>query len=256
MNLTYIKGIIAIGLIATMAVGCRKEVIDSTTFGTAEVAGGGTSLAKFVIVNNTLFAVSDHALHTFDISNPANITKKADIPVDAEVETIYREGEFLYLGTTTGARIRKVNEMGESEEVTTLVHVRSYDPVVANSKYAFVTLRSLSNGEGTNALFSYDLTTIMQRGNINLLQEVAMDAPVGLGVDGDRLFVCDQGLKVFDVSDGGNMKQVDKFNNLMTDVILGKDGFLVGSGVTGVTTYKYSPGKLQKLGSLPIEPYK
>ena len=86
-------------------------------------------------------------------------------------------------------------------------HVRVCDPVIANDKYAFVTLRSGTACQGfTNQL---DVLNIENVTNPTLIKSYPFDNPHGLSLDGDILFICDgaSGLKVLNASNINDIKQ-------------------------------------------------
>ena len=84
-------------------------------------------------------------------------------------------------------------------------HVRVCDPVVADEKYAYVTLRNGSACGGfTNQL---DVVNIENIEAPVLLKSFPFSNPHGLSKDGNILFICDgdSGLKVLDASDPSNI---------------------------------------------------
>ena len=88
--------------------------------------------------------------------------------------------------------------------INSIDHFRSCDPVVADSNYAYVTLRGGTNCfTETNELQIID---IRDPENLEVVARQVMFNPHGLAIYQDHLLVCDgsAGIKVLDVSDREN----------------------------------------------------
>ena len=80
-----------------------------------------------------------------------------------------------------------------------------------------------------------------------------MEAPGGLAIKNDTLWVCDNGIKILDVSDKNNIKQLFHFNNINAyDVILDEDRALV-IGESGFHQYRLSGNGIQKISEINVE---
>jgi hypothetical protein len=88
-------------------------------------------------------------------------------------------------------------------------HFRACDPVVANGTNAYVTLHSNANcGGSVNELKTYDITDIE---NPILLNTRGLTQPKGLSLYGsDFLLVCDDSVKIFDVTDPADSKYLEE----------------------------------------------
>ena len=76
-----------------------------------------------------------------------------------------------------------------------------------------------------------------------------MTMPLGLGIDGDILFLCDDGLKVYDVSDVQNIVLLNHFDISAFDVIpLGEILLVVADD--GLYQYKYSGDEIEFVSKL------
>ena len=80
-----------------------------------------------------------------------------------------------------------------------------------------------------------------------------MDGPKGLGIDEDLLFICDQGLKVFDKSDIRNLRELQYFDIPANDVIP-LNGVLMVVADDGLYQYDYSGSELTLLSKVDILP--
>jgi len=111
--------------------------------------------------------------------------------------------------------------------------------VVANDTHAYVTLRSETFcGNDINVLEVYDVTDVR---NPVLLNSRNLSFPRGLGLYGDFLFVCDDEIKVFDISNPAESKLTASINRDAFDVII-RDDLLIAIGDTGLYQYRLSNG--------------
>jgi hypothetical protein len=167
------------------------------------VSGQGGSMARFTIVGDYLYTVDDNSIKMFDIEDaehPAYLPSK-DQSLETGAETIFPLDTLLFIGSQTGMYIYDISRPGFPKELTYISHIRSCDPVVSDGKYAYVTLNSQNTvcGRNVNQLLVYALTDIE---NPTLLYTITnFSSPRGLGLLNDKLYICDNGLKVYDVSD-------------------------------------------------------
>ncbi|UOG76562.1 hypothetical protein MTX78_08160 [Hymenobacter tibetensis] len=215
-------------------------------------AGKGGSLARFAVLDQTLYTVDEQSLRLFDLANPAMPAPGQKVQLQFGVETIYPKDHYLFLGTQRGMYIFDVATPRSPRQVSYYQHVVSCDPVVVDDRYAYVTLRNGRNcGGGDNQLQVIDLTTLSQP---RLARTYPMSGPQGLGVDGNKLFVCDSdGMKVFDTSEAPVLKQTQSFPIQVVDVIPDA-GTLMAIGTAGLYQYSYTGATLRQLSFLPINP--
>jgi len=97
----------------------------------------------------------------------------------------------MFIGSETGMYIYDVKRPDFPQFLSSVSHVRSCDPVVSAGKYAYVTLNSASIrcGRGTNVLMIYNVSNPLYP---ILEKEIPMNAPKGLGIDGNKLFNTDE----------------------------------------------------------------
>ena len=205
--------------------------------------GTGGSLARFTIVGDFLYTVDHNNLHSFDISQAAEIKPGETIYVGEGVETIFPLNGFLFLGTQNGMLIYRLLPGGVPEFISSYQHIVSCDPVVANNQYAYVTLRA--SGCRQAGPGAADLLEIIDISNLNNPQVVAsygMDSPFGLGLDGQALFLCEGtgGLKVFDVADPQNIQLLHHLTNLNVIDVIPLGGLLLAIGPDRIIQLDYS----------------
>ncbi|MFT4031339.1 MAG: hypothetical protein QM669_02885 [Siphonobacter sp.] len=207
---------------------------------TGQGSGTGGSMARFAIVNDILYAVTNQNMQLFDISQPAYPQKGNMVSLGWGIETIFPYGNALYVGTTTGVQILSNIDPVNPVRVSTISHIRACDPVVVQNNYAYVTLRaqegSWCGDAQSNQLDLIDVSNIYSP---KLIKSFPMQSPYGLGIDNQILHVCEgsYGLKTYSITEP---LQLDKnmINQLKSikayDVIplsnqhvlmIGKDGF-------------------------------
>ena len=214
--------------------------------------GKGGSMARFAILNQTLYTVDEQSLRLFSLQNPAVPTAGPKVQLVPGIETIFPTGHYLFLGTQRGMYIFDVATPSAPVQVSFYQHLVSCDPVVVDGNYAYVTLRSGQTcGGGANVLQVIDLTNLSQP---RLATSLPMVIPKGLGAEGNRLYVCDDGLKVFDTSRTPALTQIQKFTTALTDVIP-NGNYLLAVGPGGLYQYQIgSTAALQQVSVLPIVP--
>ena len=206
----------------------------------SDATGQAGSMARFSIVDDYLYTISGTRLQLFNISEPANPTPYANVNVDWGIETIFSYQGALFVGTQQGVFIFDNVDPSNPQLSSEFTHATSCDPVVASSGYAYITLRDGNSClQGLNQMDVLDVSDIY---NPVHLKTVAMQNPKGLGVDQNRLFVCDgiAGLKVFDLSDPVSPSLIDTDFSLDCFDVIAKNGLLVVSDATGIIQYNYN----------------
>lgn len=220
---------------------------DSATESFNDNTGQGGSLAKFAIVGDYLYTVDDVDMNVFNIANASNPIQVNTVPIGFGIETLFQYKEYLYIGSQTGMFIYSIADREFPTYLSDVQHFTACDPVVANSTTAFVTLWSdIGCGNNVNQLEIYDVTDIE---NPILLSTRQLIFPKGLGLYGDYLFVCDDEIKVFDISDPTNSVLVHSIDRLAFDVII-RDNLLIAVGEQGIYQYELDPNDIQNIETL------
>ena len=136
-----------------------------------------------------------------DISSPAEPMLSARTQIGWGIETIFPDGNLLFIGSSTGMFIYDVTNPLSPVQLSSYSHVNSCDPVVTDGRYAYVTLRSGTQCQGfTNQL---EVIDIQDPTNPTLLETYPMYNPHGLSISDNRLFICDgqAGLKIYNAAD-------------------------------------------------------
>ncbi|MEM9831960.1 MAG: hypothetical protein AAF944_15065 [Bacteroidota bacterium] len=224
---------------------------DSGDF-SSDGTGQGGSLARFAIRGDHLYTVDRNDLHVYDISDVNQPRKVNQVSVGAQIETIFPRQDNLFIGSQGGMFIYSIAEPTQPQFLSNYIHVVSCDPVVADERYAYVTLRSIANvcGRFTDQL---DIVDISDLRSPFLHQTYPMVHPKGLGVDEEELFVCDDGLKVFDITNVDSLVQKYHFRIEANDVIPYRN-YLMVIGSDGLYQYRYSEDTIVLASQLPFIP--
>ena len=210
-----------------------------SSFGPAQNASGsngtGGSMARFAIVDSTMYSVDDNKLYVFDLSNDQNPVQLSSVQLAEGIETIFPYGNYLFLGTQTGVFIIDItdrdNPFSTSGQTVAQSHVTSCDPVVVNDTIGFVTLRMNSTICGNFIADSrLEILDLKDYNNISVIATHQLESPYGLALKGNHLYVCDgaAGLKVFDVSDPYNIILLKTYGDIeVYDVIPNGDVLMV-----------------------------
>jgi len=198
----YLKIIILV----TFLVGCGGNSSNSSIQTPQSVDAGGSgkggSMARFVISGDYLYALNKRDLTLFDISKPSEPLPETKVSVPFDVETLFSYGDYLYVGAEGGVYIytKPINDKG-FERVATFTHTKSCDPVVVQNDLAFITLRSGSSCRLSSVENSLQILDVKNPLQPKLIYTKNLIEPKGLGIDNDKLFICDGagGLKTFNV---------------------------------------------------------
>jgi hypothetical protein len=203
--------------------------------------GKGGSMARFAIVNNRIYTVSNTDLTVFDITTADNPVYKNKVNVGSwNVETIFPFKDKLFIGSQSGMFIYNINNPDKPVSIGQFSHVQSCDPVIADDNFAYVTLRSGTACQG----FSNQLE-ILQLNNITdpkLLKVYPFTNPHGLSKDGNLLFICDgsDGLKIYNAADVNNLKLIKQFSGIETYDVIAYNQIALVVAKDGLYQYDYA----------------
>jgi predicted small secreted protein len=235
---------------------------NTTSSDTAKIDSGGASvgrtgsLARFQVVGDQLYALSGTQLQVYGIADPSAITFHNAVQVGAGIETLFARGDHLYIGSQTGMFVYDISDRLLPKKSSEVTHVRACDPVVVEDSTAYVTLRSGGNRcwSANNELQIIDVRDPYQPVK---LKTYPMANPHGLGIDGDKLFICDgyAGLKVYTVGIDYSLSLTDLVDGIETyDVIpaTGSGQILILIAKDGLYQYDYSRFPMKELSVISI----
>ena len=214
--------------------------------------GQGGSLARFKIIGNYLYVVDYSDINIFDITDVENVQVLDDVQVAWDIETIYSQGEILFIGGAQGMYIYSIENPQKPEFISEFRHGTACDPVVVDGDYAYVTLKGGNFcGTAESGLYVVDVSNLE---NPELKVIYPMVGPNGLGIKGDTLFVCDgtAGLKVYDKSNAPNISLINTFEDIVAyDVIpLSSSLLMIGEGT--LYQYEYVNNDIRLLSTLQL----
>jgi len=204
----------------------------------APIPGISGSMARFTIVNNYLYAVDHHSLLPISINDPASPVAGTLISAGFDIETIYPFKNKLFLGSMGGLYIYDISQPDAPVKEGDFIHARACDPVIADDNYAYVTLREGTNcGPTTNELEVVGVTDLHAP---SLLKAYPMTKPQGLTKDNNLLFVCDDGIKMFDAGDPTNIVLKKQVTGVETRDAIAWNKNLIVVASNGLYQYDYS----------------
>ncbi|WP_299127039.1 hypothetical protein [uncultured Winogradskyella sp.] len=242
------KNIYTLLIIITLLLGCSSDSAsnDASTF---NETGQGGSLARFALYSDYLYVVDDTNLNVFSIVDQQQPVLVNTVNIGFNIETLFHLKNHLYIGSRNGMYIYNINNPEEPTYVSDVQHLTACDPVVANETHAFVTLHTnIGCGVNLNVLEIYDINDIT---NPVLISSRNLTRPIGLGLYGDYLFVCDDEVKVFDISDPENSQLVTSINVNSFDVII-NNNILVLIGENGLYQYSLDTNNITNISPLSI----
>lgn len=241
----------------------RREVInyDDVVLETASVgdsSGSGGSLARFKIVEDYLYVVDNAKINVFDIQNLETPTKVNEQFVTWQAETIFHQGDKLFIGTRTGMFVYGITEPSSPTYISHFDHARFCDPVVVDGNYAYVTLRagtSCIDGESQMLESRLEIINISDIHNPQLEETYIMNEPYGLGIKGDQLFVCDgtSGLKVYNKSDISNLELLEIYTSNEAYDVIPLQNKLLMIGNNTLTQYNYTNTGIELISEFTIQ---
>ena len=245
------KTIISSLFLIILAIGCSLNEGGSDKYSAGGTGTGqGGSMAGFTIIGDHLYTIGGaNQLKVADISNPSNPVYKKSFTPGFGIETIFPHGKYLFLGSQNGMYIYDATNPENPERLSFYRHIFSCDPVVADDRFAYVTMNSGwgNCGQNINQLQILDISDLK---NPKLVLSKGMDSPHGLSIQNDTLVVCDNGLKVFTVSENRNtLYLLQEFNIKATDLIsLGKNWLVIGDD--GFYQYQIKNNEIKLLSSI------
>ena len=204
------------------------------------IPGISGSMARFVVMNNYLYAVNTSTLYAYDISNEADPVRKNEMGIGWNIETIFPFGNKLFIGSGSGMFVYDVSEPSAPQQVTSFQHATACDPVITDGDYAYVTLRAGNTCRGI--INQLDIISVKNLSFPVLLKTYDMHNPQGLGKDGNTLFICDgtDGIKIYDAQNTPDISLIHQIKDVNAYDAIPWGGRLIVSAEDGIHQYDYS----------------
>ena len=205
-----------------------------------DAAGQAGSLARFMIVDTYLYCIDESQLRIYDISEPTRPRYVNAADVRWGIETLFPEGDELYIGGRDGMYIYSIEDPMEPTYLGEFTHRRSCDPVVVDGDRAYVTLRGGSPCGGfSNQL---DIIDVSNPRNPQLLKTVEMEGPYGLGARDGVVMVCDgqAGLRTMKTNDLQNIEECGGIDGVNAQDVIWYGDLLILTAEEGFWLYDAS----------------
>ena len=200
--------------------------------------GTAGSTARFAPVSNYLYTVSTTNLNVIDINDAVNPLFVQTQSIGWNIETIFPYNNKLYIGSGSNMSVFDLQDPVHPQQLSWSGHWCSHDPVVADDNYAYVTLHQANAcGSTVNEMDVYDLRAA---GSPVLVKTYPMANPLGLSKDGNLLFVCDEGLKIYDVTNASDAKLIKHIAGIETTDVIATGGIAYVVASDGLYQYDYS----------------
>lgn len=208
----------------------------------AKVSNGvGGSMARFALSDDRLYTVSHSDIKIFNTSDAPKPSFIKQVNIAAwDIETIFPFKNNLFLGSQTGMYIFNITNKDNPVQLSKFEHARVCDPVVADDKYAYVTLRDGTECRGfINQLDVVDIQNLVQP---RLVKSYSMTNPHGLSVDDHILLICDgaDGLRIMDASNKQAVKQLSHLTGFTTYDVIALNGLALVSATNGLHLVDYT----------------
>ena len=218
----------------------------------APQVGQGGSMARFAIQGDYLYTLNTRSLQVYDLKNNNTPTFKKAINLGTGIETIFPYQNMLFIGSETGMLILDNANPYSPKLISTYSHIQSCDPVVVQGNYAYVTLR-----RGTTCrqgLSELDIVDISDLKKPTLVSTYPMFNPMGLGIDGENLFICDgaAGLKGFKLENPIAPTLNFVHSNIQAYDVIPRNGLLLMIGENGLYQYSYKGENMELLSTIPV----
>ena len=225
----------------------------SPSSGGSGSVGINGSMSRFTLYKDYLYTVINNIMNIIDLRGDEPKKAAEDIYIGWNVETIFNYKDNMFMGTPTGMVIYSVTDPVKPVYMSSVSHVFGCDPVVVEDDIAYVTIHSGNFcGQNVNELMIIDVSNVKSPRHI---VTYAMTKPKGLGMDNGTLFLCDDGLKIFNASDPQTLlsKRLAHYSGMEGFDVIPFGNVLMMIAEDGLYQYDYSDlTKIHHISKLPI----
>jgi hypothetical protein len=236
-----------------------QQVYNDAMANTSSGSSGGStgvngSMSRFGLYKDYLYVVLNNQMSIFDLAGDEPKKAVENIGVGGNVETIFSYKDCMFMGTPTGMMIYSVADPLKPEYQSMMWHVYGCDPVVVENDIAYVTVHSGNNcGQNFNELIILDVKDVKKPQPI---VSYTMTKPKGLGIDNGTLFLCDDGLKIYNASDPQTLmaNRLAHYSGMEGYDVIPHDNVLMMIADDGIYQYDYSNLKeIKQLSKLAVK---
>ncbi|SIQ89042.1 LVIVD repeat-containing protein [Maribacter ulvicola] len=231
---------------------CVVDSLESFNESPQPSTGQGGSLARFKIIGDYLYVVDYSDINIFDITDVDDVKVLDDVQVAWDIETIYSQGNILFIGGSQGMYIYGIENPEKPAFISEFRHGTACDPVVVDGNYAYVTLKGGNFcGNAESGLYVVDITDLKKP---ELKVIYPMDGPNGLGIKENTLFVCDgdSGLKVYDKTNAPNITLINVFEDIVAYDVIPLQSSLLMIGDRTLFQYEYVDNDIRLLSTFQL----
>lgn len=213
--------------------------------------GIGGSYARFTLVDEFLYTVDNSMLRSWSVTSSCPARLDSTI-VGWNIETIFPWNDKLFIGSQNGVFIFNNSNPQRPVLETQFAHATGCDPVVCDDKYAYVTIHDGTTCNGN--INQLDVINISNLPATELEKVYQMKRPMGLSVTEDYLYLCDDGLKIYDKSNPLNLQEKSHLTGFDAyDIIALGNGHLLLIGADGFYQFDASdPSNPKQLSRIPV----
>ncbi len=213
------------------------------------------SMSRFTIYNDRLYSVINNQMNIFDLTGESPKKAAEKTYIGFNVETIFSYKDNMFMGTPTGLLIYSVSDPLKPAYQSCISHAYACDPVVVDNDLAYVTIHSGSTCDYSakeNALIIVDVKDVK---NPKELVTYKMTNPKGLSIDANKLFLCDDGLKIYNITEPQKLmsNQLAHFTNMDGFDVIAHNNIVMMIAEDGIYQYDYSnTSSIKYLSKIPI----
>jgi len=231
---------------------------DAMTNSSGGSSGGSTgvngSMSRFGLYKDYLYVVLNDYMSIFNLAGDKPEKAVENMYIGGSVETIFSYKDCMFMGTPTGMMIYSVADPLKPEYQSMMWHVYGCDPVVVENDIAYVTVHSGNNcGQNFNELIILDVKDVK---NPQPIVSYTMTKPKGLGIDNGTLFLCDDGLKIYNAEDPQTLmaNRLAHYSGMEGYDVIPHDNVLMMIADDGIYQYDYSNLKeIKQLSKLAVK---
>ncbi|MCZ2355262.1 MAG: hypothetical protein LC115_01020 [Bacteroidia bacterium] len=228
--------LVFIGLALFLSCGSDKQ----GDVGVNSPSGINGSTSAFTVVGNYLYILDGQNLQVWNVSTPSQPTLVTVFQTaTSNPETIFGADSLLLVGTRSGVIFYSLANPENPVWLSTYSHITSCDPVVAQGRYAYLTLRT-----GTPCQRGINLFEIVDFSNLQSpisAFSINMNNPKGLAVNGNYAYVCEnQGIQVINVANPQNASLLNRFGAFDGSDVIFYDNKLIITAKDGIYQYDVS----------------
>lgn len=231
---------------------------DAMTNSSGGSSGGSTgvngSMSRFGLYKDYLYVVLNDYMSIFNLAGDKPEKAVENMYIGGSVETIFSYKDCMFMGTPTGMMIYSVADPLKPEYQSMMWHVYGCDPVVIENDIAYVTVHSGNNcGQNFNELIILNVKDVK---NPQPIVSYTMTKPKGLGIDNGTLFLCDDGLKIYNAEDPQTLmaNRLAHYSGMEGYDVIPHDNVLMMIADDGIYQYDYSNLKeIKQLSKLAVK---